>query len=182
MKSDKSRHLLHEADELGHEARIVQDDQAALKLWLRLLACTNQIEDEIRIRLRENFNITLARFDYLAQLDRKPDGLMMKEISRNLMVTGGNITTLTDELESEGLIEREHPQNDRRSWLVRLSDKGRKSFRKMAAEHERWILEIFSTLDAKSIQQLTTHLGALRVHVVDVQGKRKAAAQTLRGK
>lgn len=168
MKADNTRALLNNADELGHEARIEQGDHAALKVWLRMLACTTQIEDEIRRRLRERFSISLARFDYLAQLYRKPEGLMMKELSRNLMVTGGNVTGLTDELESEGLVIREPRPNDRRSWLVRLSERGRNSFQAMATEHEQWILEIFSTLDAKSIQQLTGQLGTLRLHVLEL--------------
>ena len=77
------------------------------KLWLRMLACTTQIEAEIRQRLRERFGISLARFDYLAQLYRYQDGLKMSELSRYLMVTGGNVTGLTDELEREGLVARE---------------------------------------------------------------------------
>jgi DNA-binding MarR family transcriptional regulator len=177
MKADNTRALLNDADELGHEARIEQGDHAALKVWLRMLACTTQIEDEIRRRLRERFSISLARFDYLAQLYRKPEGLMMKELSRNLMVTGGNVTGLTDELESEGLVLREPRLNDRRSWVVRLSERGRTSFQTMAAEHEQWILEIFSALDSKSIQQLTGQLGTLRLHVLGLQGQKSNSTQ-----
>ena len=177
MKADNTRALLNEADELGHEARLEQGDHAALKVWLRLLACTTQIEDEIRRRLRERFSISLARFDYLAQLYRKPEGLMMKELPRNLMVTGGNVTGLTDELESEGMVVREPRPNDRRSWVIRLSERGRATFQAMAAEHEQWILEIFSTLDAKSIQQLSSQLGALRVHVMELQERKPQPPQ-----
>ena len=61
-----------------------------------------QIEAEIRRRLRAHFGISLARFDYMAQLYRHRDGLKMSELSRYLMVTGGNVTGLTDELEREG--------------------------------------------------------------------------------
>lgn len=169
MKIDITRTLLNDADELGHEARIEQNDHAALKLWLRLLACTTQIENDIRRRLRERFSISLARFDYMAQLYRKKEGLRMKDLSRNLMVTGGNVTSLTDELESEGLVVRETQPNDRRSYVVRLSTQGRQTFRAMAAEHEQWILEIFSTLDAAAIQQLSNQLGAIRLRMLALQ-------------
>ena len=63
-----------------------------------MLACTTQIEAEIRRRLRERFGISLARFDYMAQLYRYQDGMKMRELSRYLMVTGGNVTGLTDDL------------------------------------------------------------------------------------
>ena len=150
---------------LGQEARALGGDHAALKLWLRLLACTTQVEDEIRRRLRLRFGVSLPRFDYLAQLYRWPDGLKMKDLSRCLMVTGGNITGLTDELARERLVQREPSTTDRRSWTVRLTPEGRNGFKAMAQEHELWILELFGGLSAADIQQLHQHLGALRLQL-----------------
>lgn len=171
MTRDASRIQLAQADGLGHESRANLGDHAALKLWLRLLACSTQIEDEIRRRLRLRFGITLPRFDYLAQLYREPQGLKMKDLSRRLMVTGGNVTGLTDELEREGLVQRESSPSDRRSWIVCLTEVGRSGFEAMAAEHESWILELFSGLDAKAVQQLHGHLGVLRVHLTRLQNR-----------
>ncbi len=168
MKTDPSHALLHEAQELGHEARALSSDHAALKLWLRLLACTTQVEGEIRRRLRAGFGTTLARFDYMAQLYRHRQGLKMKALSRYLMVTGGNITGLTDELEKEGLVAREADPNDRRAYLVRLTPKGRRGFEAMASRHEEWILELFGCLDDKTMHELHDALGRLRVHLVQV--------------
>lgn len=166
MKKDPSLALLNAADNLGYEARSASDDHTALKLWLRMLACTTQIEDEIRRRLRLRFDTSLPRFDYMAQLYRKPEGLRMKELTSYLMVTGANITGLTDELERDGLVERISSATDRRSWIVHLTAKGRTQFESMAAEHEGWILELFSCFDAKTLNQLYSQLGALRVHQV----------------
>jgi len=165
MKADASRRLLSQADGLGHETRAEGGDHAALKLWLRLLSTTTQVEDEIRRRLRLQFGISLPRFDYLAQLYRATDGLKMKDLSRQLMVTGGNVTGLTDELEREGLVQRESSPTDRRSWIVRLTEPGRSGFEAMAAEHEQWILELFAGLEPKAVQQLHAQLGLLRVHL-----------------
>jgi DNA-binding MarR family transcriptional regulator len=163
---DASHAALSEAQELGHEARAGKGDHAVLKLWLRMLASTTQIEAEIRKRLRERFGISLARFDYMAQLFRYEDGLKMRALSRYLMVTGGNVTGLTDELERDGLVVREGSPDDRRAWIVRLTPKGRRAFEAMASEHEQWVLELFAGLDVKTVQQLYTHLGELRVHLV----------------
>ncbi len=135
MKNDSSHAVLLEAQELGHEARADTSDHAALRLWLRMLSCTTQIETEIRRRLRGRFGVSLARFDYLAQLYRSEDGLKMRELARRLMVTGGNVTGLTDDLERAGLVARESGPNDRRSWIVRLTPEGRRAFKAMAAEH-----------------------------------------------
>lgn len=169
MKKDTSLDLLNAADELGYEARSATGDHAALKLWLRMLSCTNQIEAEIRRRLRVRFDTSLPRFDYLAQLYRAPEGLRMKDLSSHLMVTGANVTGVTDELERDGLVQRLSSPTDRRSWIVRLTPKGRQQFETMAQEHEQWILELFSCLNAPALAQMYQQLGALRVHVLDKQ-------------
>ena len=166
MKNDPSHAALEDAQELGHEARAGSGDHAALRLWLRMLACTTQVEGEIRRRLRERFGISLARFDYLAQLYRYKDGMKMRELSRFLMVTGGNVTGLTDDLAREGMVVRESSPGDRRAWIVRLTPKGRRHFETMAREHEGWILELFAGLDAGAVQHLYAQLGRLRVQLV----------------
>ena len=165
-RDDASHARLSVAQELGHEARAGSADHAVLKLWLRMLASTTQIEAEIRRRLRERFGISLARFDYMAQLFRYPQGLQMRALSRYLMVTGGNVTGLTDELERDRLVARVASPDDRRAWIVRLTPKGRRGFEAMAREHEQWILELFAGLDATTVQQLYAQLGALRVQLV----------------
>ena len=90
----------------------------------------------------------------------------MRELSRYLMVPGGNVTGLTDDLEQDGIVVRESSPSDRRAWIVRLTPKGRRLFETMAREHEGWILELFAGLDAKTVQQLYAQLGQLRVHLV----------------
>ena len=148
------------------ETRVVDDHHQALKLWLRLLSCTNLVEAEVRARLRAEFDTTLPRFDLMAQLERHAGGLKMNELSRRLMVTGGNVTGLTDELEREGVVSRSPSPDDRRAWIVSLTPKGRRSFEAMASEHEQWVLELFSGLDMKTVRQLYAQLGQLRVHVM----------------
>lgn len=165
-QNDPSHELLSEAHQLGHEGRAHSGDHAALKLWLRMLATTTQIEAEIRRRLREQFDISLARFDYMAQLYRHKDGMKMRALSKYLMVTGGNVTGLTDELQREGLVAREASPTDRRAWIVRLTPKGRRLFETMAQEHEQWILELFASMDEGAMHQVHAHLGELRVRLL----------------
>ena len=173
MKNDSSHAVLLEAKGLGHEARADTSDHAALRLWLRMLSCTIQIETEIRRRLRGRFGVSLARFDYLAQLYRSDDGLKMRELARRLMVTGGNVTGLTDDLERAGLVARESGPNDRRSWIVRLTPEGRRAFKAMASEHEQWVVELLGALDDKAMQQMHALLGRLRVHLLDQAAEEK---------
>ena len=109
------------------------DDHRALRIWLRLLTCTQLIERVVRSRLREQFGTTLPRFDLMAQLERHPEGLKMNELSRLLMVTGGNVTAIVDQLEKEGLVERLDEPADRRAFRIRLTRAGEQDLRRDGA-------------------------------------------------
>jgi DNA-binding MarR family transcriptional regulator len=166
MKPERPLRLIHGLGkqlDAGHEARAGETDHASLKLWLRLLACSTQIETEIRRRLRAQFGTTLPRFDYLAQLHRHPEGMRMNELSRHLMVTGGSITGLTDQLEKEGFVQRENAPEDRRAFVLRLTPAGRQAFEHMAAQHESWVVELLGGLNANERHTLHGLLGRLRV-------------------
>jgi DNA-binding MarR family transcriptional regulator len=120
----------------------------ALKLWVRMLACTVRVENTIRSRLRTTFDITLPRFDLMAQLERQPEGLRMGEISRRMMVTGGNVTGIVAQLEREELVARVIDPLDGRAFVVRLTPAGRTAFAAMAAVHEGWVAELFRDISA----------------------------------
>src|SRR5215467_9100445 len=147
------------------ETRATDDHHLALKLWLRLLACTTRLESEVRMRLRTEFDTTLPRFDLMAQLERAPTGLTMSELSRRLMVTGGNVTGITDMLEAEGLVARVDHPTDRRAYTVKLTAAGRRVFARMAAAHESWIVDLLAGLDAGEQEQVYRLLARLKQHL-----------------
>lgn len=167
MKQPRNFKVVRVLDDarIGLEARAVSDDHLDLKIWLRLLACSTQIEQEIRSRLRQRFGTTLPRFDYLAQLERHPDGLRMSALSRYMMVTGGNVTGLTDQLVADGWVERSPDPEDGRSYRVRLTAQGRREFAAMAAEHELWLAELLTGYGREHKEELYGLLGRLRVHL-----------------
>ena len=146
------------------EARAHSEHPEALRLWLRLLTCTQLIEKQVRNALRSQFATTLPRFDLMSQLERSPEGLKMNELSRRMMVTGGNVTGITDQLVTEGLVERINVEGDRRAWRVRLTARGRKLFNEMAQQHEDWIVDAFAGLSGKEIAQLHKLLGKVKQH------------------
>ena len=154
--------VAHISNNADHEFRAHADQHASLRLWLRLLSCTTRVEDKIRQKLRESFDITLPRFDLMAQLERHPDGLSMGELSRRMMVTGGNITTIVDQLEKEKLVLREVGANDRRSFTVKLTQAGKDAFTDMAIAHEAWVADMFEGLSVDQQGQLYTLLGAMK--------------------
>src|SRR5436853_3041953 len=131
-----------------------EDHGDELRLWLRLLTCTNLIESEVRSRLRARFDVTLPRFDLMAQLDRAPEGMTLSDVSKRMMVSNGNVTGLVERLVESGHVDRRTSDTDRRVQVIRLTKTGRAEFRKMAAEHETWIAQIFSDLTPKDVREL----------------------------
>lgn len=144
------------------ESGLARDDKLELRVWLRLLTCANLVEGQVRNGLRETFDITLPRFDLLAQLDRAPEGLTMGDLSNRLMVSNGNVTGLTERLVSEGLVARLPSPRDRRESRVKLTAQGKRVFDRMTPVHERWIDELFAGLNRTEMAQLLDLLGKLK--------------------
>lgn len=159
---------LQQRDFIDAESKVrerPQDHGLELRVWLRLLTCANLIEGEIRKRLRERFDTTLPRFDLMAQLERAPEGLLLGDLSRRMMVSNGNVTGLVDRLATEGLIERRVVETDRRAARVALTQKGRTLFTTMAAAHGDWMGELIGALDAREQDLLWRQLGDLKASV-----------------
>jgi len=138
------------------------DSKTRLRLWIRLLRASRLIEGVTRERLKSQFNATLPRFDVLAALFRKPDGMLMSEISRFLMVSNGNVTGIVDRLVADGYVVRSQRNGDRRTSFIKLTAKGRSGFAEMAAAHERWIDELLGSLSAREAENLSGKLKSFR--------------------
>ncbi|HEX4292673.1 MAG TPA: MarR family transcriptional regulator [Rhizomicrobium sp.] len=137
----------------------------SLRLWLRLLTCSTTIEKKARAMLTLRFGTTLPRFDVLAALDRTPDGLTMSELSEHLLVSNGNVTAIVSRLVDDGLITRTQDRADRRVLRVRLTAKGRRDFRAMAGEHEKWIDQLLSDLADNEIAHLLAGLNRVKASI-----------------
>ena len=160
------------------ETRGAASGHGDLRLWLRMMAVHKLVTNEARRRLRIAFNMSLSRFDLMAQLESTRAGLRMGEISNRLMVTTGNITGLTDELEADGLVERAADPRSRRASLVRLTPKGRKLFRAAAKANAAWIAEFFSVLSTKDKKMMFEFFGEQKVFLLTrVQQPGKQAAK-----
>ena len=155
---------IHSASSVTHTTDH-ETEPGVLRLWLRLLTCTTLIENQVSGRLRNDFDTTLPRFDLMAQLARFPDGLLMSELSQRMMVSGGNITGITDNLERDEFVERVAQPNDRRAKKVRLTDKGRVAFDQMAIVHATWIDEALGDLTTQEQQHMYTLLGKIKHHI-----------------
>jgi DNA-binding MarR family transcriptional regulator len=148
------------------------DHEDELRLWLRLFTCKEVIESEVRRRLRDNFTVTLPRFDLMAQLDRFPKGMTLGELSQRMMVSNGNVTGLVERLVEQGLIHRRPSPKDRRAQIVSLTAEGRRLFRSMARANGDWIGEMFADLSGNDIQALLRLLAKAKMSARRAIGNR----------
>lgn len=125
-----------------------------LRLWIRLLRVSRTIENELRLRLKSQFDMTLPRFDVMAALNRKPEGLLMSDLSRFLLVSNGNVTVIVDRLVTDGLVVRSSREGDRRTSIVKLTEIGWTLFQQIATEHENWVGELLSSIGKDDARHL----------------------------
>lgn len=138
-----------------------------LRTWLRYLSCGRLIENEIRGRLRREFNTTLPRYEVLAQLEQFPQGIKMSDLSRHMMVTNGNITGIADQLLKEGLVQRIKLPNDRRSSILKLTKKGLQQLHAISAAHNEWVCDVFGKLSDEHLQGMMASLDELKKYSID---------------
>ena len=129
-----------------------------LKMWIRLLGVARAAESSLREYLRVEHGTTLPRFDVMAALYRRRDGATMSELSRMLLVSNGNATTVVDRLEKDGLVRRTASETDRRTVFVALTPEGLCQFERLAADHEREVNTMFADLSDSDVEQVTALL------------------------
>ena len=127
-----------------------------LRAWLRLLRLVRANENHLREFLRLNYDTTLPRFDVAAALYRQNEPTKMSDLSKMLLVSNGNATTVVDRLEKEGKARRIADGADRRVVLVEMTDEGRTWFAEIAKAHENEVNTLFSDLTEQDLDQLRT--------------------------
>ncbi len=133
-----------------------------LKAWVRLLAVTRRTESELREFLRVKHGTTLPRFDVMAALYRRREGVTMSDLSRMLLVSNGNATAVVDRLEADGFVRRSPSDTDRRTVFAALTPEGLAQFEVYAAEHEAEVNRILGGLTEAELDQLSDLLKRMR--------------------
>ena len=147
-------------------------DRSNVRVWLRMLSCTQAIEKELQRRFAAR-GMTLPRFDVLAALDRNAEGLTMGALSDKLLVSNGNVTGLVKTLVAEGLVERRKMPGDRRSSIVRLTPEGQHQFTRLARSHNDWIDQMLGGLNFTQRERLYVSLGIVKMSIAGAAATRK---------
>jgi DNA-binding MarR family transcriptional regulator len=131
-------------------------------LWFRLLTCHARMLGHLRRELDDK--TTLPRFDLLASLLRR-DGQTLAALSRDLLVTAGNVTGLVDRAERDGVVRRRADPADRRVARVWLTDRGRTLIEELLPLHDAHVEQLLAGMPQRDRRELRRLLGALRDHL-----------------
>ncbi|NJN98357.1 MAG: MarR family transcriptional regulator [Anaerolineales bacterium] len=98
-------------------------------------------------------NLTVSQFGVLESLYHLGP-LSPGDLSTKLLKSGGNITLVIDNLEKQGLVQRERDTVDRRMIIVSLTPAGRDLIGKIFPAHVAAVVEEMSYLTAAEQQLL----------------------------
>ena len=149
-------------------------EKEGLRLWLRIVSCSQMVEQEIRTMLREKFDTTLPRFELMSALDRVPDGLSMGELSSWLMVTKGNVTGIAERLSEDGFIKKNPTPTDRRSFCVTLTPRGKQLYLEMEEEYESLLDKLFSDVSLDDSDMFTGVLAKVKEVVEELREEQQS--------
>ena len=136
-----------------------KDGQLAVSVWVRLLKAHGLLLRELRRRVPPE--LTLPQFDVLAQLHRRPEGMTPGQLTRELLVTAGNVTGIVARLEALDLVERRPVPEDRRAVRLRLTARGRRLMDRAIPRHRREVGALLGRVAAPRLASLRDLLGEL---------------------
>lgn len=124
----------------------------ALKTWVKLARSFSSFYKGSVDNIRK-FNLTQPQFsvvDVLGHLGQ----LKIGQLCNKMLVSGGNMTLVLDNLEKIDLIERVHSKEDRRAIYVQLTEKGQEVFQEIFPQHAKFIESQMSSLSVEEQKQL----------------------------
>lgn len=134
-------------------------ERRALRCWVALARCFTSVQRTAEQLARED-GLTLPQFALLEALYHLGP-LPLSEIGQKLLVSGGNVTYVVDNLEAAGWVERERHDADRRVIHARLTPRGEALMDQAFPRHARGIARRFAVLSAAEQDELRVLLRRL---------------------
>lgn len=138
------------------------------RIWLSVLSIESNIFSKLNGALSAQFGISVAKFEFLAQIERYPDGISLSQISANLKVTSGNVSGLVRRLLADGLITKTMSLEDRRSFIAKFTPEGKELFDKANILHAETLAHCFAEVP---LSELEAALATLRSLSSGLQGR-----------
>jgi MarR family 2-MHQ and catechol resistance regulon transcriptional repressor len=124
---------------VGTEAEV-----RALNLYIKLLRASNTLMDRVSPAISEG-GLTISQFGVLEALYHLGP-LCQKELGVKLLLSGGNITMVVNNLEKQGLVVRLKTGKDRRFVSVHLTWRGTELVKQVFPRHLAQLLEAVAVL------------------------------------
>jgi MarR family 2-MHQ and catechol resistance regulon transcriptional repressor len=134
-------------------------ERSALDAHIKLRRATNMLSALESASLREA-RLTESRFGVLEALYHLGP-LRQADLANKLLCSAGNLTTVVDNLERDGYVERRRDGTDRRVVTVHLSPDGRVLIEELFPRHVAAIVNWFAVLGSDEQLRLADALGRL---------------------
>ncbi|ARV58915.1 MarR family transcriptional regulator [Nostocales cyanobacterium HT-58-2] len=105
--------------------------------------------------------LTSSQFDIIATLGNT-SGMTFNQLAEKTLTTKGELTGIIDRLEKKGLVRREVPPEDRRSFLAVLTPEGEQVFEQIYPSHVAYLKQRFEKLDLRELEQIRLSLERLK--------------------
>jgi MarR family 2-MHQ and catechol resistance regulon transcriptional repressor len=119
----------------------MKQTELSLKTWIKLARAFNTVNKAINDEIN-SYGVTPSQFGVLEALYHLGD-MTIGKLGEKILVTGGNMTVILDNLEKNGFVERIKNNKDRRSNYIRLTDKGKQLIETVFPNHTKLIQNIF---------------------------------------
>lgn len=139
----------------------------ALSLWVKL-ARASSLFTRLSARDIERYGLTQPQFSVVEALGHLGP-MTIGDLGKKMLVTGGCMTVIIDNLERDGLVKRIRSVEDRRVVKVGLTTNGNELFQRIFHQHATRITEIASVLTEAEQRQLSDLLKKLGLALKEVQ-------------
>lgn len=128
------------------------DEFSGFMIYKTSLKLKNALSQEFRA-----FDITPEQWGVLNRLWEK-DGISQRKLAEKTFKDQPNITRILDKLERKGVIRREANPNDRRAFLIFLTEDGLKLKDKLVPSAINCMNKAFTGISNDEVEQLKTIL------------------------
>lgn len=113
----------------------------------------------------DEYGITIAQYIILASLWHRQEAISISELTTNLYQLPGTMTDVLRTMEKSNLIVRKKDEQDKRSWQISLTPKGKQLEESLKAIAQKTRIDIFSCLTEEEEEALSEILDKLIAHL-----------------
>ena len=141
-----------------------------LLAWRLYFESALALNDLLDTELQQAVGIPQRWYDVLVHLEESPQGIPMNELAERILYSKSGFTRVVDRMEEAGLVQRIRPDNDRRTILICLTDKGTETMERARRHHrdgiQRHFAQHLTDADVKALsralEKVSAHARPLR--------------------